>query len=170
MIGEHYDVAIRLAPLQDSQMISQKIFAQRILILADLALCARHGMPHSLEDLKALLSVTQISGEWGRIQQFRHDSSLIDFIVPQHFTITSASAVKNASLTGYGYSLLPDFMVAEEIEHGRLIQLLPDYEPVARAIHALYAGRRHTPQKIRALLDFLVSIFWTTRGNVPQFP
>jgi LysR family transcriptional regulator for bpeEF and oprC len=163
LIGEHYDVAIRLAPLRDSRMISQKIFTQRILVVAAPSLCELYGTPQSLEDLKALPSVTQISGEWGRVQQFRHARRIIDFNVPQHVTMTSAQAVKNTCLTGYGYSLLPDFMVAEEIKRGRLVQLLPDYEPMDRPIHALFAERRYSPQKIRVFVDFLVGAFSSSR-------
>lgn len=161
LVGDHYDVAIRLAPLRDSLMISQKIFTQRIIIVAAPSLCRMHGTPHSLDDLGALPSVTQISGDWGRVHQFRYDEATVDFSVPQHFTMTSAHAVKNACLTGYGYSLLPDFMVAQEIRQGRLIQLLPDYKPVERPIYALYAERRYTPQKIRVFLDFLADAFVT---------
>ncbi len=43
--------------------------------------------------------------------------------------MNSARAVKNACLTGYGYSLLGDFMVAEDVAEKRLVQLLPNQNP-----------------------------------------
>lgn len=159
LVGEHYDVAIRLAPLRDSQMIAQKIFSQRIVIVATPSLCKSHGTPQSLEELHTLPSVTQVSGDWGRVQQFQYEGKIIDFNVPQRFTMSSAQAVRNACLTGYGYSLLPDFMVAQDLEQGRLIRLLPDYAPIERPIYTLYAERRYTPQKIRVFVDFLIECF-----------
>jgi DNA-binding transcriptional LysR family regulator len=36
------------------------------------------------------------------------------------------------------------------------VQVLPDYEPQQLGIHALYGTRRHMPQAVRALLDFLI--------------
>ena len=73
--------------------------------------------------------------------------------------MSSASAVKNACLTGYGYSLLGDFTVAKDIAEKKLVQLLPDYEPVEQAIYAFYAQRRYTPQKIRVFIDYLIEVF-----------
>lgn len=73
--------------------------------------------------------------------------------------MNSARAVKNACLTGYGYSLPGDFLVAEDIAENRLVHLLPDYEPVEQPIYAFYAQPRHTPQKMRVFIDYLTEIF-----------
>lgn len=73
--------------------------------------------------------------------------------------MNSARAVKNACLTGYGYSLLADFMIAKDLAENRLVQLLPNYEPVDQPIYAFYPQRRHTPQKVRVFIDYLTEIF-----------
>ena len=62
-------------------------------------------------------------------------------------------------MTGQGYSLLPDFVVPEDIMENRLVRLMPDYDPVAQPIFAFFAQRRHTPQKIRVFVDFLAAAF-----------
>ena len=159
LIEEHYDVAIRVGPLSDSSMIAQRIFTQKIMFVASPGFCRRFGMPKSLDEIRSYPSVTQVSGEWGRTHQFRYLGEIVDFEVLQHFTMNSARAVKNACLTGYGYSLLADFMVAEDVAENRLVQLLPNYEPVEQPIYAFYAQRRHTPQKIRVFIDYLTEIF-----------
>lgn len=159
LIEEHYDVAIRVGPLSDSSMIAQKIYTQRIVFVASPGFFRRFGVPKSVDEIRSYPSVTQVSGEWGRTHQFRYLGEIVDFEVPQHFRMNSARAVKNACLTGYGYSLLPDFMVADDLAENRLVQLLPNYEPVEQSIYAFYAQRRHTPQKIRVFLDYLAEIF-----------
>ncbi|WP_287172597.1 LysR family transcriptional regulator [Mesorhizobium sp.] len=159
LIEEHYDVAIRVGPLSDSSMIAQKIYTQRIIFVASPEFCRRFGMPKSVDEVRSYPSVTQVSGEWGRTHQFRYLGEIIDFEVAQHFRMNSARAVKNACLTGYGYSLLPDFIVADDLAQNRLVQLLPNYEPVEQSIYAFYAQRRHTPQKIRVFIDYLAEVF-----------
>lgn len=159
LIEEHYDVAIRVGPLSDSSMIAQKIFVQKMIFVASPAFCQRYGTPRTLDQIRGYPSVTQISGEWGRTHQFSFMGELVDFEVLQSFTMNSARAVKNACLTGYGYSLLGDFMVAQDIAENRLVQLLPNYEPVEQAIYAFYAQRRHIPQKIRVFIDYLTEVF-----------
>lgn len=159
LIEEHYDAAIRVGPLSDSTMIAQKISAQKVIFVASPGFCRKFGMPKSVDEIGSYPSVTQVSGEWGRTHQFRYLGEIIDFEVPQHFTMNSARAVKNACLTGYGYSLLPDFMVVDDLAQNRLVQLLPNYEPVEQSIYAFYAQRRHTPQKIRVFIDYLAEVF-----------
>lgn len=159
LIEEHYDVAIRVGPLPDSSLIAQKISPQRVLILASPEFSQRYGTPNDIADLASLPSITQISGEWGRVHRFRHKYKTIELEVPRHFNMNSAAAVRHACLTGYGFTLLPDFMVAKDISEGRLVRLLPDYEPVEQPIYASYAERRYTPQKIRVFVDYLAQHF-----------
>lgn len=157
LIGERFDVAIRVGPLNDTSLIAQKIFTQRIVFVASPTFCERYGVPRTLNELVSLPSVMQVSGEWGRVHRFLHYGTATDFEVPQRLTMNSARAVRNACVTGQGYSLLPDFVVAEDIRENRLVRLLPDYDPVAQPIFAFFAQRRHTPQKIRVFVDFLAA-------------
>ena len=159
LIGEQFDVAIRVGPLSDSSLIAQKIFTQRIVFVASPAFCERHGYPATLDEIEPWPSVTQVSGEWGRTHSFSHGGKTIDFEVPQRLTMNSARAVRNACITGKGYCLLPDFVVAEDIAANRLVRLMPNHEPIEQPILAFYAQRRHTPQKIRVFVDFLIEVF-----------
>ena len=170
LIGEHFDVAIRVGPLSDSSLIAQRIFTQRIVLVASPQFCDRYGKPASLEALRACPGVTQVSGEWGRTQRFFVNGRAVDFEVPQHLTMNSARAVRNACLTGWGYSLLPDIIVASDVEEGRLVRLLPDHEPDQQPIFAFHAQRRHTPRKIRVFIDYLNEVFDQTglRSRVPR--
>ena len=166
LIGEHFDVAIRVGPLKDSSLIAQRIFTQGVVFVAAPQFCKAYGIPDYLGEISDWPSVTQISGEWGRTHRFVHDGKLIEFQVPQHATMNSARAVRNACITGGGYCLLPDFVVAKDIEEGRLVRLLPNYKPVEQPIFAYYAQRQHTPQKIRVFIDYLIEMF--SRKGVPE--
>lgn len=159
LIGEPFDVAIRVGPLSDTSLIAQKIFTQRIVFVASPTFCERYGVPKTLDELGSLPSVVQVSGEWGRVHRFSHNGTATYFEVPQRLTMNSAWAVRNACITGQGFSLLPDFLVAEDIKESRLVRLLPEYAPVPQPIFAFFAQRRHTPQKIRVFVDFLLAVF-----------
>lgn len=161
IIEEHFDVAIRVGPLQDSSLVAKKIFSQKVIFVATPRFCQRYGVPQSLDEMRDLPSVTQISGEWGRVQRFTHETKNIEFEVPQRCTMSSSTAVRNAVLSGDCYTMLGDFMVANDIAENRLVRLLPDYEPVEQTIFVLYSQRRYTPQKVRVFLDYLGQIFDT---------
>lgn len=159
LIEEHYDVAIRVGPLQDSSLIAKKIFNQQHIFVATPEYCERFGVPKSLDELKRHRSISQISGEWGRVHQFEYENNLVSFKNPEECVVSSPSAARNAVLTGYGYTLLPNYFAIDDIANGRLIQLLADYQPVDQPIYALMPYRRYVPAKARVFLDYLLEHF-----------
>ena len=159
LIEEHYDVAIRVGPLEDSSLIAKKIFDQQHIIVATPEYCERFDVPETLRELTRHRSITQISGEWGRVHQFKRGKNLVSFKSPEDCVVSSPSAARNAVLTGYGYTLLPDYLVIDDIASGRLIQLLEDYKPVEQPIYAVMPHRRYVPGKARVFLDYLVEHF-----------
>lgn len=167
LIGEHFDVAIRVGPLKDSSLIAQKISTQRVVFVAAPRFCEEYGMPNSFDEIAVWPSVTQVSGEWGRAHRFFQDGKPVEFDVPEHVTMNSARAVRNACIAGGGYSLLPDFMVASDVREGRLVRLLPTYTPAEQPIFAYYAQRKHTPQKIRVFTNYLTKVFSRERALEP---
>jgi DNA-binding transcriptional LysR family regulator len=59
----------------------------------------------------------------------------------------------------------PDFIVAEDLAEGRLVALLPEYEPPAASIFAVYPSRRHLAAKVRVFVDFLAARFAGARWH-----
>ena len=159
LIEEHYDVAIRLGPLEDSSLIAKKIFDQRLIFVATPEYCERFGVPKTLEELTHHRSISQISGEWGRVHQFKYRNSFVTYKSPEDFVVSSTGAARNAVLTGYGYTLLAEYLATNDIANGRLVQLLKDYKPVNQPIYALMPHRRYVPAKARFFFDYLVEHF-----------
>ena len=60
-----------------------------------------------------------------------------------------------AALSGRGVFLAPGFVIAEDLEAGRLVPILPEYRPIEFAIHAIYPHRHHLSAKVRGFIDLL---------------
>jgi DNA-binding transcriptional LysR family regulator len=60
-----------------------------------------------------------------------------------------------AALAGTGIVLLPDFLIAEDIQAGRLETALPGWRGPELAIQAVWPSGRHVPTRLRLFLDFL---------------
>jgi DNA-binding transcriptional LysR family regulator len=56
---------------------------------------------------------------------------------------------------GAGVALLAQSVVRADVEQGRLIRVLPDWEPEPVELHALYPSRLNSSPKVRAFLQFL---------------
>lgn len=72
-------------------------------------------------------------------------------------TINATPAVLAATLAGGGLSVLPDFLVADALQSGTLIQVLPDWSLPLGGIHAVYPAARFRPSKVTAFVAMLAS-------------
>ncbi|THU04147.1 LysR family transcriptional regulator [Lampropedia puyangensis] len=64
-------------------------------------------------------------------------------------------AVREAVRLGVGLSVLPDFVVQQDIAKGRLVRVLPQWELATGGIHAVFPAARFRPVKVRAFVDVL---------------
>ena len=55
--------------------------------------------------------------------------------------------------------LQPSFLIGEHLRSGALVEVLPQYRSMELGVNAVYASRKHTPPKVRVLIDFLVDAF-----------
>ena len=60
---------------------------------------------------------------------------------------------------GLGAALIPGRLVAEEVETGVLVRLMPELKTAGGVVHAVFPSRRGMIPAVRALLDFLVAGF-----------
>ena len=59
------------------------------------------------------------------------------------------------AVAGQGIIFQPAFIVGAEIAAGRLVPILPGFEPLPRAAFAIYPSSRFIPGKVRALTDII---------------
>lgn len=76
---------------------------------------------------------------------------------------TSSESLRQCALAGAGLSLLPSFLVGEDVRAGRLKQVLPAWDCGMLNVYALYPQRKHHPARLRVFVDALLERF----GNVP---
>jgi DNA-binding transcriptional LysR family regulator len=67
------------------------------------------------------------------------------------------------ALADQGVILQPTFMVGEDLASGALVELLPEFRSLELGIYAVYPTRKHVPQKVRVLVEFLADAFRETR-------
>jgi DNA-binding transcriptional LysR family regulator len=152
-----WDVVVRIAPLADSALAVRKLAVDRRVVVASPAYLARRGTPRTPADLRGhdCLHYTNLTRaeEW----RFRtgRDAPLA---TAGSLDSNHGLALRAAVLAGVGVAVLPEFMVAEDLRAGRLVELLEAFAlPRRTAIHALYARARPTPPKVKVFLDHLAA-------------
>lgn len=163
-IEEGFDVTVRIAKPQASAslIVHPLIPAQRVLCAAPSYL-ETHGTPTHPEELRrhSCLHYGQLAVEdqWTLIGRDGEQTISVDGVLCSN----NGEVLKDAAVRGLGITLLPTFIVGQELQQGTLQTVLPDYHPPELSISVIYPVNRHLSTKVRLLVDFLQERF----GGLP---
>lgn len=152
------DVAIRTGVLPDNAtLVARRLFDDPLVCCAAPAYLARSGEPISPPDLEQHDCLSFRNSRTGRAVSWvfaggnrRSPSGAI--------TVNDIEAVSRVALSGAGIAQLPAYLANPYLETGRLQEILRGFRPAAVPFSALYLDRRFVSPRIRAFIDFLLTI------------
>ena len=157
LVGEGYDVAIRLGALPDSALQVRALSPYRLIVCAAPAYLAVRGTPRTPDDLAAhdclgfLYASGQTQGPW------RLGDRAID--VPCRLHVNDARALHAAALAGEGVLMQADLLLSDDIAAGRLVRLLDDHATPVRPLHVVFPAARPAMPALRAFIDAVAAAF-----------
>ncbi len=160
LVGEGFDLAVRIGHLADSSLIARRLAATRMVVCASPAyLDSRSAVrtPSDLLEHECLLYAQQVGGVAWR---FAGGETLN---VRGRLRSDSGDALLQAALRGCGIAQLPDFYLDEALAEGRLVPLLERFEVEPLGVWAVYPHRRHLSLKVRLAVDRLVAALHVDR-------
>jgi len=160
LVEEEVDVVIRIAKLPDSTLIARKLAPAKRLVAAAPSYIAKHGMPKSPDELSQHNCLT-LSFETGLNQwEFEGGDGPKRYRVKGNFESNNATALHDAALSGLGLIRAANFIIGPDIQAGRLIPVLSEFETQGESnIYAIYPQNRHLSPKVRAFVDLLCDKF-----------
>lgn len=160
LVRERFDVAIRLGQPQDSSYRGVCLATYDVRLVLAPALLAAHGStfinaPQQLAGLAQLVhSRFEQSNRWELLDT--RGSSVVYEPQGAPLLVTDNASILHAfALQGAGVALLPDWLVADDLAAGRLLDGLPDLRFPRQSVYALYPSSHHVPRKVRAWIDFI---------------
>ncbi|PJC05448.1 MAG: LysR family transcriptional regulator [Gallionellales bacterium CG_4_9_14_0_8_um_filter_55_61] len=162
LIGEHFDLAIRMGDLaDDATLVAKKIDEQHFALYASPIYLALHPEPRHPDELThhstvRLLSDRGSAVSWQLINgQLINGKSEWQGVPPGRLTLNSPDMIQQLLLDGAGIGALPCSFVTEDLRLKRLVRVLPDWSLPAVPAWAVMPMRRYLPTKTRALLEHL---------------
>ena len=160
LVEQGIDLALRVGVLEDAGLVARRIGLSRRVVAATPDYLARHGTPAVPDDLRRHACVVYAGLASGASWPFQGPEGRISVPVTGRLRVDSTEAVRAATLQGIGIGMVPVWhFVDGEVETGRLVPLLRDWEAPPLPIHAVYPTRRFLAPKVRAMVDFLAGEF-----------
>ncbi len=160
LIEEGFDMAVRIAKLEDSSLIAKRLMTGKGMLCASPAYLKQYGtpkMPADLAEGHVKLHYSASSEIW----KFKDDHNVAFSIkVPSIITANNGDFLCQAAVDGKGLLFTPDFICYKAVRMGQLIPVLCDYVKDNEIVgYALYPQTRHLSQRVRSLVDYLAQYF-----------
>jgi DNA-binding transcriptional LysR family regulator len=160
VIGEGFDMAVRarFPPLEDSDLVMKVLGNSRHRLIASPKLFEKRARPQVPTDLAELPSVDlgppQAEHVWSLDGP---DGAHVRVLHRPRMVVDDMVALCFAARNSVGIAQLPTMMIGDELRRGGLIDVLPDWAPKSRIVHAVFPSRRGLLPSVRALLDHLAA-------------
>ncbi len=159
VIGEHFDLVIRIAELQDSTLIARKLCQTRHVFCASPEYIANNpkiSNPADFQSQRIIQFGSSKRPKWTFTSPEGKDTTIA---LTASMNSHDGGFLIAAAEHGLGVVRVPDFLASASLESGRLVQILASYKPKPRGINFVYPATKYLPQRTRALMDFLLAQF-----------
>ncbi|MES2713473.1 MAG: LysR family transcriptional regulator [Pseudomonadota bacterium] len=156
LIAEGFDVAVRTGNFSDSRLTTRLLTrGPQVTVAAPryLERCGEPAVPQDLRDHNCLIS--RFGPEWSFVDS---DGRPLILRVRGNAVINSGDALRETAVAGTGIAQGTWWLYRKDLERGDLRPILGAFAAEGAPVSVLYPQQRHMAPKLRAFIDFLVSI------------
>jgi DNA-binding transcriptional LysR family regulator len=159
LVGEGFDLAVRVGQLQDSNLIARKLAEVHFATCASPDYLAKHGEPKHPSELSAHqvmhYSNVQVGDQWFYYQSGKRITPRMKY----RLSANNGELLAKAASHGLGICAGPLFYLQEYIQRGELIPILKDYPRDVAGMYAIYPPGRLVSRRVKMLSDYLLDYF-----------
>ncbi len=159
IVDEGFDMAIRIGALEDSSLIARKLATIPIAIYASPDYLQRRGTPQMPQDLSKHDCVIDSNYKGGANWQLRGEEGIVTVPVQGRYISDNAASCREIVAKGLGIGSGPRFVVEEDLQSGRLVEVLPEFLQQPTSLYAVFPHSRYLPTKIKACIESLSRYF-----------
>jgi DNA-binding transcriptional LysR family regulator len=159
IIEDGFDLAVRIAQLPNSSLVSRKLASTRIVLCATPTYLKRAGKPKHPSELRAhsLLAYSYLAMKdtW----DFDGPEGVVNVKTNPRIKANNGDTCLAGALKHQGIIFQPTFLVGPHLQSGALVELLPEFRGPELGIYAIYPTRKLVSPKVRLLIEFLAQSF-----------
>ena len=155
-----FDCVFRVGEPGDVNLAARRLGRLPFINGASPAYLERHGVPHTLDDLRHHRLIHYVShlgaDDPGFEYPVRDGYRLLP--MPGALTVNHVHAYESAAIAGLGIIQAPEARMRQLIDSGQMVEILPQYRPRSLPVSVLYPGRRHLARRTLAFMDWAQSV------------
>jgi DNA-binding transcriptional LysR family regulator len=155
LVGAGFDLAIRMGPLDASDLVSRRIARIDQSIVASPSYIAAHGTPRSMLDLAA--HVILVRDPHQETWRFEGGKGPRDVGVGWRVATGATTSLVEGARLGMGLAMAPTYMVEPFLATGELVAIELGEAPACNYATALFPRSPTPPAAVRALLNHIAT-------------
>ncbi len=160
IIDNNIDVAIRTRETEpDSGITIRRLAETRRILAASPGYLAKHGTPRDLDELSLHRLLIYTNANNPNELRFTRDASTRVLHVRGLLESNDGQVLRAAALAGMGILVQPTYILWDDLQAGRLVPLLNDWELPRLTMNIAYPSRKYLSAKVRTFIDFVADHF-----------
>ncbi|MDR3446372.1 MULTISPECIES: LysR family transcriptional regulator [unclassified Dyella] len=155
-VPDDIDVAIRVGPLENGDLVARHLADSWRVVCASPTCIATHGMPSRPEDLADLPTLV-LTTNAGPRNEWRLGDEVVR--VRRYHECTDSEVIRTWAVLGRGFAYRQLWAVAADVQEGRLMLVNAPAWSSSTPIHAMYHSNVFQPLRVRRFVDFLQTEF-----------
>ncbi len=163
LVEEGFDMAVRIARLSNSSLVSRQLTSTRMVLCASPAYLRARGRPSHPSELAhhdvLAYNLLSTGDQWEFAGPPGGSEGKVSVKVTPRMRTNSGDTCRVAALRHQGVVLQPSFMVGPDLLAGTLVEVMPAWRSIELGVFAVYPSRNFFSPKVRLLIEFLVNAF-----------
>jgi DNA-binding transcriptional LysR family regulator len=158
IVADRFDLGVRLGDQVAKDMIAIRIGPDmRMAVAGSPSYFDKYPVPRVPQDLTEHDCINMRLPTYGGLYvwEFEKDGQALNVRVQGQLTFNSSTPRVRAALAGFGLAFVPEDMVQDHFNEGRLVRVLEDWCPSFPGYHAYYPSRRQSSPALKLVVEAL---------------
>jgi DNA-binding transcriptional LysR family regulator len=159
MFEQQIDVSFQSGVIPDSTLVARRVTSASWHVCASPDYLKRAGTPRSPSELAAHSCLNFLTGSYRSEWKFQQWDAGEPLRPAAQLAANNGDMLCTLAVAGLGLARLADYHIADELQTGRLVTVLQEFEGEPEPIYAVYPSRRHLSVRVRAFLEHVEAGF-----------
>lgn len=161
LVKEGVDCVVRSGKLEDSSLIYKRLAEIPQIICASPEYLKQYGTPQHPDDLLNHYCVNFFSSTDRNSYPFELniDDKISSYFLKSWISVNNAENYILCALQGAGLIQVPHYHVAQSLNSGKLVEVLPQWKSPKMSVSVLYPQHRQLSGRVRIFVKWLTEIY-----------